>query len=123
MLYTLEGIPSKDTLNINGQPIQLRLGESPSGGDGNEDSEEEGAGENQPEAPEESLVVDDILLTKLTLRYAFWMLAILIYYREEHEEKRAAGNATAPAPRKFNPFMRLIDCSYSKQEETGKKSS
>lgn len=72
MLYTLEGIPSKDTFSIDGQPIRLRIGGNGGGGaGGEEDSEGEGGeegGEAEPQA-EESIVVDDILLTKLTLRF------------------------------------------------------
>lgn len=88
MIYTLEGIPSKDTYNIDGQPVQLRIGAGGgNGGGGDEDSEGEGEGEQEQEATtEDTLVVDDILLTKLTLR-------------EEHEQKKAAGTVTSPAPR------------------------
>jgi hypothetical protein len=70
MLYTLEGIPSKDTFNIDGQAVRLKLGNGGGGGGGGDDDSEGGEeeGGEEAEVPEETLVVDDILLTKLTLR-------------------------------------------------------
>jgi len=59
MIYSLEGFPKIETVNIDGKQVRLNL--RPAGGD--EDEEEAEVGEDDSE-----IIIDDTLITRLTLR-------------------------------------------------------
>jgi hypothetical protein len=65
MIYSLDGIPKADTLDIDGKQVTIDIRSNSSGGaDGEEDGEEGPADEDNSE-----VIIDDTLLTRLTLRY------------------------------------------------------
>ncbi|MCL4419456.1 hypothetical protein M1146_05135 [Patescibacteria group bacterium] len=60
MIYSIEGIPKPDTVDIDGKQITFDIR---AGGQGDE---EDGEGEEDDTASE--VIIDDTLLTRLTLR-------------------------------------------------------
>lgn len=62
MIYSLDGIPKADTVNIDGKQVTIDIRSNSSNGDG-EDEGEEGPAEDNSE-----VIIDDTLLTRLTLR-------------------------------------------------------
>jgi hypothetical protein len=63
MIFSLDGIPKADTVDIDGKQVTIDI-RANGGGDGDED-DEEGPTEDNSE-----VIIDDTLLTRLTLRYA-----------------------------------------------------